>query len=140
GDCMEAVKPQPDWESDDGTVRLYCADCLDVLRRLPSGEVDAVVTSPPYNIRGGSHKPSGRYADAPLNISGIRYDDAMPENEYQSWLNSIIAECRRVCSGLVWVNHKVRFQNCEALHPVRFIDQPIYSEVIWERAGSTTFN
>lgn len=32
--------------SDD--VRLYNADCLDVLRSLEAGSVDAVVTSPPY--------------------------------------------------------------------------------------------
>lgn len=33
---------------DDGDVRLYHGDCLDVLRGLPDGSVDAVVTSPPY--------------------------------------------------------------------------------------------
>jgi 16S rRNA G966 N2-methylase RsmD len=36
----------PDWESEDGAVRLYCGDCLKVLPEL-SG-VDAVVTDPPY--------------------------------------------------------------------------------------------
>lgn len=38
----------PDWISDDGSVRLYCGDCLQVLPEL-SG-VDAVVTDPPYGI------------------------------------------------------------------------------------------
>jgi site-specific DNA-methyltransferase (adenine-specific) len=37
----------PDWTSDDGSVALYCGDCLKVLPTL-SG-VDAVVTDPPYN-------------------------------------------------------------------------------------------
>ena len=36
----------PDWQSDDGTVQLYCADCMDVLPDLDG--VDAVVTDPPY--------------------------------------------------------------------------------------------
>ena len=32
--------------------QLHLGDCLDFLRSLPSGSVDAVVTSPPYdNIR-----------------------------------------------------------------------------------------
>ena len=44
----------PDWQTEDGSVRLYCADCLDVLPEL-SG-VDAVVTDPPYGI-GRDGKP-----------------------------------------------------------------------------------
>lgn len=40
---------QPTWQSDCGTVSLYCADCLDVLPHL-SG-VDAVVTDPPYGMK-----------------------------------------------------------------------------------------
>jgi site-specific DNA-methyltransferase (adenine-specific) len=38
----------PDWTSDDGSVQLYCGDCLKILPEL-SG-VDAVVTDPPYGI------------------------------------------------------------------------------------------
>lgn len=33
---------------DDGDIRLYCGDALDVLRGLPAESVDACVTSPPY--------------------------------------------------------------------------------------------
>lgn len=40
--------PHPDWQSDDGAVTLYCADCLKILPLLPKGSVDAVVTDPPY--------------------------------------------------------------------------------------------
>lgn len=39
---------KPDWISDDGSVQLYCGDCLQVLPTL-SG-VDAVVTDPPYGL------------------------------------------------------------------------------------------
>jgi len=42
--------PAPDWQSDDGSVSLYCADCLTILPLLPKGSVDAVVTDPPYGI------------------------------------------------------------------------------------------
>ena len=34
----------------DDDVKLYCGDCLDVLRTLPDASVDAVVTDPPYGI------------------------------------------------------------------------------------------
>jgi DNA modification methylase len=37
----------PDWISDDGSVTLYCGDCLSL---LPNIEADAVVTDPPYGL------------------------------------------------------------------------------------------
>jgi len=39
---------EPDWTSDDGSAKLYCGNCLDILPHL-SG-VDAVVTDPPYGL------------------------------------------------------------------------------------------
>src|SRR3990167_1563940 len=39
-----------DWQTADGRVRLYCADCLEILPQLDAGSVDAVVTDPPYGI------------------------------------------------------------------------------------------
>lgn len=36
----------PTWQSDDGSIRLYRGDCLDVLPEL--GPVDAVISDPPY--------------------------------------------------------------------------------------------
>lgn len=44
----------PDWQSADGTVSLYCGDCLEIMPRL--GKVDAVVTDPPYGIGRSSQK------------------------------------------------------------------------------------
>lgn len=42
---------KPTWETKDGRVKLWLADCLDVLPTLEAGSVDAVVTDPPYGIR-----------------------------------------------------------------------------------------
>ncbi len=39
---------KPDWQTADGTVRLYLGDCREVLPSLTG--VDAVVTDPPYGI------------------------------------------------------------------------------------------
>lgn len=43
----------PDYQTDDGRVTLYCADCLDVLREMPNGCADALVTDPPFAFAGG---------------------------------------------------------------------------------------
>lgn len=131
------------WVSPCRTVCLVNADCTAGLATLPDDCVDITVTSPPYNIRGGEHQASGMFSVermGPRKISGEWYDDAMPENAYWRWLNGVVFECRRVARGLVWVNHKVRYEDRQAIHPVRLIDQPCYSEVIWDRGVSITLN
>jgi len=62
------------------TARLYKADCLEVLRQLPAGSVDVIVTSPPYN----------------LGIQYNRYDDALPAADYLAWTDTWIAAAARV--------------------------------------------
>jgi site-specific DNA-methyltransferase (adenine-specific) len=63
--------------SDD--VRLYLGDCLDVLRDLPDGSVDAVVTDPPFGI-------------------GFQYNehDDSPDG-YGEWLWSVLSLAETKC-------------------------------------------
>lgn len=63
-----------------GAQRLLVGDCLDVLARLPAASVDAVVTSPPYNI----------------GVAYRSYDDRRPRTEYLHWLGSVGAALKRV--------------------------------------------
>jgi len=119
---------------------LHMGDCLEYLRTLPDGSVDVVITSPPYNISGGSHSPSGMLKNIPRNITRDWYVDNLPESEYQEWLRNVIAECLRVSRGIVWVNHKTRYADRQAISPARFLPFNIYSEVIWDRGGSITLN
>jgi len=51
----------PTWQTDDGRVKLWLGDCLDVLPTLAAGSVDAVVTDPPYGI--GESSNAGRNSD-----------------------------------------------------------------------------
>jgi len=126
------------------TVTLYCGDALETLRSLPDDSVDIVVTSPPYNQLGrriprvttGKHKNDGFFR----KISRIGYSDDMPEQDYQGWISGIVRECLRVSKGLVWINHKIRYRDGSGIHPARFLNYPIYSEVIWARSGSLALN
>ena len=47
---MKATLMNPTWQTDDGGVKFYLGDCLDILPTLEPGSVDAVVTDPPYNL------------------------------------------------------------------------------------------
>ena len=65
-------------------------DCLQIMRSLPSECVDAVVTSPPYNI-------------------GIRYNsysDKMPRSDYLAWLSKVGVELNRLLrpNGSLFLN------------------------------------
>jgi site-specific DNA-methyltransferase (adenine-specific) len=61
--------PHTSLESGGSTFRFYLGDCLDLLERLPPGSLDAIVTSPPYN----------------LGIQYRTYDDTIPRDRYLAW-------------------------------------------------------
>ena len=59
-------QPHTSFKIGRATFRFYLGDCLDVLARLAPGSLDAIVTSPPYN----------------LGIRYRTYDDTMPRARY----------------------------------------------------------
>jgi len=128
------------------TYQLHNGDCLPFLRGMEAGSVDVVVTSPPYNTLPTSDNPSGLHAERKNGVNkwmkraASAYADNRPEDEYQSWVRIVIAECLRVSRGLVWVNHKVRYRDGVGVHPLRFLPFDLYSEVIWDRRGSMALN
>ncbi len=139
--------PWPHWISPNGECLLINADCLSVLPTL--GPVDAVVTSPPYNQLGSRlpAKASGMHAESQWvsNTKAVGYADDMPEDEYQSWLLEVMAQCASVCvdGGSIFINHKCRWRDTVLLHPVDWIKirgARLRQEIIWMRAGSTTLN
>jgi DNA modification methylase len=127
-----------------GSAELWLGDCRNVIPTL-SG-VDIVVTSPPYNTLPTSSKASGLHAERKNGINkwmenaATGYSDNMPEEDYQVWLNGILLLAAKVTDGLIWVNHKIRYRDGEAIHPVRMIQMPIYAEVIWNRSLSMALN
>ncbi len=58
---------------------LYRGDCLRVMRSLPEGQVDVVVTSPPYN----------------LGLNYGTYQDQRDEGDYLDWMVACATEVRR---------------------------------------------
>ena len=127
---------KPYYDSDG--ITIYHADCRDVLPQLEP--VDCVITSPPYNMI-PSGKPSGLLAEARCKKteSYESYEDNLPQEEYEQFIHSVVSRCLHL-SPIVWVNHKTRFVDRVARHPIRFLDFPLFAEVIWARPGSTTLN
>ena len=66
---------------------IYCADCLSVLRKMPSDALFLTVTSPPYNI-------------------GKEYEKPLPLEMYLNWCEQWMKEIYRVTrpAGAFWLN------------------------------------
>jgi site-specific DNA-methyltransferase (adenine-specific) len=78
------MKPEPCVTTENPSIRLYQAECVDGMRQvLEAGSVSVVVTSPPYNI-------------------GVRYrsyDDTRASDEYLDWVETVATEIGRVLQG-----------------------------------------
>lgn len=120
---------------------LYLGDCLDVLPTLATDEADITVSSPPYNMIPKT-KASGIYAEHnyKLNNGYESHADDMPQDSYEEWIREVFGECLRACKGLVWINHKTKFINKVARHPIRYLPWDIHGEIIWDRGVSLTLN
>ena len=64
-------------------LRFFVGDCVEILRTLTEGSVDALVTSPPYN----------------LGVRYRSYDDSIPRQEYLEWTNAWVKAAARVLSA-----------------------------------------
>ena len=84
-------------------VSIRLGDCLTLLQVMPAASVDAVVTSPPYNL-------GKKY-----NV----HNDTMPEAAYLAFMGDVARELRRVMKP-----HGHMFLNVgwNTKHPWRSID------------------
>jgi DNA modification methylase len=104
---MTAIEPT--WQTEDGSIRLYLADCLDVLPTLEAGSVDAVVTDPPYGIdyssgmtghNGGTSLPGiVGDSDTSLRDSVVQWAGSLKGIYFGSWKRQRPIGC---CAVLIW--------------------------------------
>ena len=76
-----AIGVKPYFEEEAGVI--YCADCLEILPRIPDKAVDLVLTDPPYGIR--IAKKSNKFGVA-VGSSRVAtmdsWDDNIPDKQY----------------------------------------------------------
>jgi site-specific DNA-methyltransferase (adenine-specific) len=83
-------KPHTRLTTDGATFCFYLGDCVDILERLVPGSIDAIVTSPPYN----------------LGIRYRSYDDTMPRAQYLEWTREWVSRAARAMApdGSLFLN------------------------------------
>ncbi|MCR5207347.1 MAG: hypothetical protein K6C14_02590, partial [Eubacterium sp.] len=69
---------------------IILGDSLDVMKRFPSGSIDLIVTSPPYNLKnstgnGMKDGRGGKWENASLINGYQEHNDNMPYDEYCKW-------------------------------------------------------
>jgi site-specific DNA-methyltransferase (adenine-specific) len=135
-------------------VRLIHGDCLVEMAAIPDGSIDAVVTSPPYNLGAAPHAPKKpRKARVGAKLADgerrRRWEwggygpnaDALPEPEYQAWQLAVLAELFRVCrdGASVFYVHKDRTWSGRSISPRAWLDRGpfhVRQQIAWDR-GST---
>jgi site-specific DNA-methyltransferase (adenine-specific) len=149
----------PTWQTDDGSIRLFRGDCLEVLAGFPEGSINVVITSPPYNLGGrpwphlGNWKPGdsagGRSkwkngSDAGNGIQYGEHNDAIPWDEYASWQRRVLSRLWRLIGddGCIFYNHKPRVIGARLWTPFELIPMDVILRqiIVWARPGGVNFN
>ena len=127
---------------------IICGDTLTELQKIPTGSIDLVITSPPYNLRnstgnGMKNGKGGKWRNAALINGYENYNDNIPHEEYVSWQRACLTEMMRLLTddGAIFYNHKWRVQG--GLIQDRsdiVLDFPVRQIIIWKRKGGINFN
>jgi modification methylase len=107
------------------------------MRELPDGCVDAVVTSPPYNLMAQYSDKSQMKQSVSAHRLDSWYIDTMPEEEYQRWQRECLNGMQRICHNTIFYNHQIRYawgRKNEWYHPVHWLDGfEVWCEIVWDR-------
>lgn len=66
--------------------KIYCWDCLELMKQIPDKSIDLVLTDPPYNI---NLKPQRWLTEAIEN-------DNMTKEDFIEFLDKYFSECKRI--------------------------------------------
>lgn len=127
---------------------IILGDSLDVMRRLPTGSIDLIVTSPPYNLKNSSGNGmkdgrGGKWENASLMHGYQEHSDNMPYDEYCRWQRKCLRQMLRLIpeDGAIFYNHKWRVQRGLLQDRTEIVkDFPVRQIIIWKRKGGINFN
>jgi len=127
---------------------IVLGDCVEMMKKIPDGSVDLVVTSPPYNLKnstgnGMKDGRGGKWANAALVNGYQNYDDCMPHDKYVKWQRDCLEQMMRIINdnGAIFYNHKWRVQNGLLQDRQDIVSGfPVRQIIIWRRKGGINFN
>lgn len=128
--------------------KIICGDAVEIMEQIPSGSVDLIITSPPYNLKnstgnGMKDGRGGKWANAALQNGYTHHDDCMPHDEYVKWQRECLTEMLKIIpeDGAIFYNHKWRVQDGLLQDRQDIINGfPVRQIIIWKRKGGFNFN
>ncbi len=128
--------------------KFAVGDAVETMREMPSGTIDLIVTSPPYNLlnstgSGMKNGHSSKWPKAELMKGYAEHADMMPPADYVRWQRACLAAMLRILTptGAIFYNHKWRVQSglCQDRHDI--VDGfPVRQIIVWKRDGGINFN
>jgi modification methylase len=128
--------------------KIICGDVVEVMKKIPDGSIDLVITSPPYNLKnstgnGMKDGRGGKWAHAALQKGYSHHADNMPHEEYVKWQRDALTEMMRLIpeNGAIFYNHKWRVQGGLLQDREDIVKGfPVRQIIIWRRKGGFNFN
>lgn len=127
---------------------MICGDAVEIMKAIPSGSVDLIITSPPYNLKnstgnGMKDGRGGKWANAALQKGYSHHEDSMPHDEYVKWQRACLKQMLRLIpdDGAIFYNHKWRVQGGLLQDRQDILKGfPVRQIIIWRRKGGFNFN
>jgi DNA modification methylase len=119
-------------------------DCREVLPLLEP--VDLFFTSPPYNQKLNTFKPSGMHKETNwVDRINTSYFDDCDESTYQEWQIDVLNACHAIAcpTASMFYNHKLRYRDTVPIFPIEWLlktNWKMRQEIIWARDGSVVQN
>ena len=128
--------------------KFVCGNTVDVMKQIPDGSIDLIITSPPYNLKnstgnGMKDGRGGKWSNAALIDGYSHYNDNMPHDEYVEWQRNCLTEMLRIIpeNGAIFYNHKWRVQAGLLQDRNDIVSGfPVRQIIIWRRKGGINFN
>lgn len=133
---------------DDFKDKFVCGEAVNIMKSMPTGSVDLVVTSPPYNLKNSTGNGlkdgrGGKWSSAALLDGYSNYGDNMPHDKYVEWQRECLTEMMRLIpdDGAIFYNHKWRVQGGLLQDRQDIVSGfPVRQVIIWKRQGGINFN
>lgn len=130
---QDAVTPRPYYEKP--RFKLYQANCLDVLAKLPENSVDMIFADPPYNLsNGGITVHAGRM----VSVNKGDWDKSKGFKDDYDFHYKWLEACRRVLKphGTLWVSgtyHSIY----QCGHALQALGYHILNDITWFKPNAS---
>jgi DNA modification methylase len=126
---MDRWKPFMIWP-DDYINKIICGDCLEVMKGIPDGAVDCVITDPPYGVG----YQGGHFHSGDVNIK--RHREKLANDENSDIYYPLLEAIKKVTKGpcYIFFSGTKAFEVYDAARINKF---DIHALIIWHKTNAT---